>query len=362
MLYKKIIRPILFRFGPEKVHNFTIKLLSIIDKSHFLNNLFFKTKNFTSPRIKQKIWGLYWRTPIGLTAGMDKSATCPTAWSAFDFGWAQIGSVTHLAQPGNPKPRLWRLPQDNGLVVYYGLSNKGAQAVAHKLNKIKNKRGLLSISIAKTSKVAMTDAADDYAEAFKILEAHGNIITLNLSCPNVEDFSALQKRDTLEPILQKITKLNYNKKPIWLKISYDLSKQQLDDIISLAKQYNIAAIVATNLAKDKSNLNLKSKYKNKPGGVSGQVISEHANKVISYLYKNCENKFKIIGVGGIFSGQDAYDKIKAGASLLQIATGFIYNGPNSIKQINKQLDKLLQKNNFDHISKAVGIEADKYNL
>ena len=208
----------------------------------------------------------------------------------------------------------------------------------------------------------MQDAAADYAESFKILESHGDIITLNLSCPNVEDFSGLQRRETLEPILQKITSLNKNNKAIWLKISYDLSKQQLDDIISLAKQYNIAAIVAVNLAKDKSSLKLKSKYKNKPGGVSGKIISEHANKVISYLYKNSANKFKIIGVGGIFSGQDAFEKIKAGAHLLQIATGFIYNGPCSIKKINQDLDKLLIKNNFTHISQAVGLEADKYNL
>lgn len=362
MFYQKIIRPILFCFDPEKVHNFTLKLLSLLDKSSFLNNLVFKSKNFTSPRIKQKIWGLYWRTPIGLTAGMDKSATCPSAWSAFDFGWAQIGSVTHLAQNGNPKPRLWRLPKDKGLVVYYGLSNKGAQAVANKLSKTKNTRGLLSVSIAKSSKIPMTEAADDYAKSFKILEPYGNIITLNLSCPNVENFTGLQEKSTLEPILQKITELNKNKKPIWLKISYDLNKQQLDDIIDLAKQYKIAAIVAVNLAKNKTNFNLKSKFKNKPGGISNPQIAQGSNKIISYLYKNSANKFKIVGVGGIFSGQDAYDKIKAGASLLQIATGFIYNGPTSIKKINQGLDKLLAKDNFNHISQAVGIEADKYNI
>lgn len=362
MFYQKIIRPILFLFDPEKVHSFTLQLLSILDKSRFLNNLLFKTKNFTSPRIKQKIWNLYFRTPIGLAAGMDKNAICPTAWSAFDFGWAQIGSITAKAQPGNPKPRLWRLPKDKGLVVYYGLSNNGAKTVAKKLSKIKKNRGLLSISIAKTNNIAMTEAAADYAEAFKILEQHGDIITLNLSCPNVENFTGLQRKETLEPILQKITSLNKNNKPLWLKISYDLNKKQLDDIIYLAKQYNIAAIVATNLAKDKSNLNLKSKFKNKPGGISGSHIAQHSNAVISYLYKNSANKFKIIGVGGIFSGSDAYDKIKAGASLLQIATGFIYGGPGSIKKINKNLDKLLIKNNFKHISQVVGIEADKYNL
>ena len=363
MSYKKIIRPILFLIDPEKIHDFTYWLLTIFNKSKCLNRLLFKACNYTSPRLKQKIFNLYFRNPVGLTAGLDKNAKLPLVWGAFNFAWAQIGSISHQAQPGNPKPRLWRLPEDSGLIVYYGLSNPGAKKIATKL-KLAQKRfpkiGLWSISICKTNNVSLEEARDDYAASFKILEPYAEIITINLSCPNVADFCGLQKAELLEPILAKITKININHKPIWLKIGNDLSKSELDDIINLTKKYKIDALVATNLSKKRDHLALKSRNSNKPGGVSGRSISQKSNEIISYLYKNSENLYKIIGVGGIFSGKDAYDKIKAGANLLQIGTGFIYGGPLSIKKINRELDQLLAKDNFQHISQAIGFEADHY--
>lgn len=365
MFYKKIIRPILFLFNPEFIHNLTFSLLSVFNKFYLLNKLLFKYANYTSPRLKQKIFGLYFRNPIGLTAGLDKNAKLPLVWGAFDFAWAQIGSVTRHAQPGNPKPRLWRLVKDQGLIVYYGLSNIGAEAIAEKLITAQTrfkKRGLWSISIAKTNDVPLENAAEDYAESFKILEPHAEIITINLSCPNVKNFCGLQESSLLEPILAKITEINQNKKPLWLKIGNDLNTQELDSIISLVKKYKIDAIVATNLAKNRDKLNLQSAHQDKPGGVSGKQIALKANQIISHLYKNSENKYKIIGVGGVFSGLDAYDKIKAGADLVQIGTGFIYGGPLIVKKINQELDKLIQKDSFKHISQAIGQEANNYNM
>mgnify|MGYP003974818403 FL=1 len=359
VFYKKIVRPIFFLFEPEFIHNLALWYLSWFSKCKLLNKTMFKVCNFTSPRLKQKIWGLYFRNPVGLAAGMDKNASASNAWAAMDFAWAQIGSITDQAQPGNKKPRLWRLPKDKGLVVYYGLSNSGAKAIAKKLAKNrKNKtRGLWSVSIAKSNAVSREEAAADYAKSFVTLEPQTDIITINLSCPNVKDFSGLQNKKYLEPILEKVIPLNKNKKPIWLKIGNNLSKEQLDEIIYLVKKYNISAVVASNLSKERGHLNLKSKYKDKPGGVSGKAIAPQANKIISYLYKHSENKYKIIGVGG-----DAYDKIKAGADLVQLITGFIYNGPGSIKVINQKLDRLLKKDNFKHISQAIGIDADKNTL
>ncbi len=365
MLYKKIIRPILFSMDPEFVHDFLFIALFIFDKSKFFNNILFKFSNFTSPRIKQKMFGLYFRTPIGLSAGMDKNALAANVWSAFDFGWAQIGSVSREWQAGNKKPRLWRLPKDKSIVIHYGLANDGAKKITMRLLKAKQrcpKRGLLSISIVKSNDVALEQAAPDIEKTFNIVKSLADIITINLSCPNVKNFGGLQQAKLLEPILKKVQDINKTNKPVWLKIGIELNKAELDDIIRLAKEYKIDGIIATNLSKDRTKLNLKSKHKDKPGSISGKPIENQSNKIISYLYKHSENKYKIIGVGGIFSGEDAYKKIKAGASLLQIATGFIYNGPMAIKKINKDLDRLLAGDDFQHISQAVGIEAKKYKL
>jgi len=296
---------------------------------------------------------------------MDKNAKLSLVWGSFNFAWVQIGSVTHQPQQGNKKPRLWRLIKDKCLIVHYGLSNIGATNIANKLTNDKarfKKRGLWSISIAKTNNVDLNKAADDYVASSKILEPLADIITINLSCPNVTNFCGLQEHKLLEPILAKINKLNTKQKPIWLKIGHDLNQQELDDIIQLVKKYKIDAIVATNLAKNRENLNLQSNYDNKPGGISGKKLSKRANQIISYLYKHSENKYKIIGVGGIFSGEDAYAKIKAGSNLIQIGTGFIYGGPLIVKKINKELDDLLCQDNFSHLNQAVGIEANKYKL
>lgn len=359
MFYQRIIRPILFKIDPEKIHNFTLWGLSFFSNSKLLNKLLKSRLNYTSPRLRQKLFGLYFKNPIGLAAGLDKNGQAINAWSAMGFGWAQIGSITYQAQSGNPKPRLWRLPKDKGLVVYYGLCNQGANKTVEQLKK---RTGLISASIAKSNDTPLEKAADDYQASFAILADHSHIITINLSCPNVKNFSGLQSKELLEPILERIQSINIKQKPIWLKIGQDLSKEELDDIIYLAKKYNIDAIIACNLAKERDHLNLKSKNKDKPGGISGQKLRKRVNEIIAYLYQNSEGKYKVIGTGGVFSGHDAYQKIKAGANLVQLITGLIYNGPSSINIINKQLENLIRHDNFKHISEAVGIESNKYHL
>lgn len=365
MFYEKIIRPILFLFPPEIIHNFTFSILGIFNKNKILNKLLFKICYFSSPRLKQKLFGLNFVNPIGLTEGLDKNGKLSLTWPAFNFAWANLGSITYEAQAGNKKPRLWRLPKDKGLVVYYGLANLGAQKIVNKLQQDKNRfpqHGIWSISIAKTNTVLLEEAAEDYAKTFELIKNIADIITINLSCPNVKNFTGLQSPELLEPILLKITNLNTTNKPLWLKIGNDLKQTELDAIIFLVKKYKIAGVVATNLAKDKTNLKLKSPDQNKPGGISGLAIAQKANEIISYLYKNSENKYKIIGVGGVFSGNEAYAKIKAGANLVQIGTGFIYGGPLIVKKITKELDALLLQDNLSNVSQAVGTEADIYNL
>lgn len=359
MFYQRIIRPILFLIDPEKIHNLTIWGLSFFSRSKLLNRLLKSKLNYTSPRLRQKLFGLTFKNPIGLAAGLDKNGLAINTWSALGFAWAEIGSITSQAQPGNKKPRLWRLPQDNGLMVYYGLANQGALKIVERL---KQKTGLIAASIAKSNDIPLVKAADDYQATFEIVTEHVDIITINLSCPNVKNFTGLQSKELLEPILERIKSINKQSKPIFLKIGQDLSKKELDDIIYLSKKYQIAAIIACNLAKDRTSLNLKSLHKDKPGGISGEKIREKVNEIIAYLYKNSEGKYKIIGTGGIFSGYDAYKKIKAGANLVQLITGLIYNGPMAINIINRQLENLLANDNFKHLSEAVGLESREYHL
>lgn len=364
-LYEKIIRPILFLLDPETAHIFTFRVLAIFDRIYFLNKLLTKFFSFSDASLKQKVFGLNFENPIGLAAGLDKKVDLTLTWSAFNFSFAEIGSITYQPQTGNARPRLWRLPQDKALLVYYGLSNLGAQNSAKKIiqaNSRFKRHNILAISIAKSNDVTMEEAAEDYAKSFEILEEYADFVTINLSCPNVKNFCGLQKKELLEPILAKITSLNTHQKPLCLKIGNDLTKNELDDIIFLVKKYNLAGVIATNLAKDKSRFSLKSTNQDKPGGLSGQPIAKRANEIIAYLYKNSENKFKIIGLGGVFTGADAYQKIKAGATLVQVATGFIYGGPASIKNINQDLAKLLQANQFTHINQAIGLEANNYHL
>ena len=359
MFYQRVIRPILFLIDPEKIHNVTIWGLSFFSKYKLLNHLLKSRLNYTSPRLRQRLCGLNFKNPIGLAAGLDKNGQAINTWSALGFAWAEIGSITYQAQSGNKKPRLWRLAQDKGLVVYYGLYNQGAHKTVEQLKK---KTGLISASIAKSNDVPLEKAADDYRATFEVVAQYADIITINLSCPNVDNFTGLQSKKLLEPILERIQSINKQHKPIWLKIGQDLSKEELDDIIYLSKKYRVDAIIACNLAKDKESLDLKSFHKDKPGGVSGQPIRDKVNQIIAYLYQNSEGKYKIIGTGGIFSGYDAYKKIKAGANLVQLITGLIYNGPMTINIINRQLENLLAHDNFKHISEAVGLESGEYHL
>ncbi|OGY94636.1 MAG: dihydroorotate dehydrogenase (quinone) [Candidatus Komeilibacteria bacterium RIFOXYC1_FULL_37_11] len=359
MFYQRVIRPILFLIDPEKIHNFTIWGLSFFSKYKLLNVLLKAKLNYTSPRLRQRLCGLNFKNPIGLAAGLDKNGQAINTWSAMGFAWAEIGSITYQAQSGNKKPRLWRLPQDKGLVVYYGLYNQGAHKIVEQLKK---KTGLISASIAKSNDIALEQAADDYQATFEVVSPYADIITINLSCPNVDNFTGLQSKKLLEPILERVQSINKQQKPIWLKIGQDLSKAELDDIIYLSKKYHIDAIIACNLAKDRGSLDLKSLHRDKPGGISGEKIRDRVDKIIAYLYQNSEGQYKIIGTGGIFSGYDAYKKIKAGANLVQLITGLIYNGPMTINIINRQLENLLANDNFKHISEAVGLESGDYHL
>lgn len=357
MIYRILIRPILFFFDAEKVHSFTIGALGKIGNVPLARKIVESVLSYRHPALSQEMFGIAFPTPIGLAAGMDKNAEAVNAWGVFSFGYVEVGSVTLFPQPGNPKPRLWRIPSEKTIIVNYGLSSDGARAVRARIKKLKERNIPIGLSIAKTTKVTDEGTGGDYLESFRLLYDVADYFTLNVSCPNVQHFISLQKDKFLRGLVAGIQKENLARenKPVFVKISPDNSPAELDRIISTVQDHKITGIIATNLTKRKTP-GVEEKRKGRPGGLSGRLTREHSNRTVRYIYKKTGGKLPIIGVGGVFTARDAYEKIKAGASLLQIATGFIYGGPAAIRRINRGLVKLLAKDGYKHISQAVGTE------
>lgn len=359
MFYQKFIRPILFKTDPERIHHFVIALLSLLSRVkpfHFLIRNFL---NISDPSLSIKIGQLNFSNPVGLAAGFDKNATAPLAYSMLGFGFAELGSVTYSAQSGNPKPRLWRLPKDKGLIVYYGLANIGVQAIVEKMKKLKTRHIPLGLSLAPTTGLKIDQMAADYLRSFEALYFYADYITLNVSCPNVAACDLFAQVSFIKELVEKVNilkqKLNTHV-DVFLKIGPDMSMEQYDDIVDICLQNNITAIIVTNLIKNRSTITTMSSNEelNHPGGISGGLLKDKSTIIIKHIYRRAAGKLKIIGVGGIFTASDAYEKIKAGASAVQLITGFIYNGPMAIHDINFGLVKLFKNDNIKNISEAVG--------
>lgn len=359
MLYKKIIRPILFKTDPEKIHHLVINMLGAIS---VVRPFYFLIKKFLfvdDPRLHVKLGNIELKNPVGLSAGFDKDITAPLAYPMLGFGFAELGSITNSAQPGNPKPRLWRLPKDNGLIVYYGLSNCGSLEAARKIKKKMQKRDIpYGISIAVTTGLEGKEMADDYVRSFLDLYELADYITLNVSCPNVAKCDVFAQVSFIEELLQKIMNIVKERKigtDIFIKIGPDMSYEDLDKVIDLCLKYEITGIVATNLIKNRSwvkKFESSPEQLNHPGGISGKHLQERSNKIIRHIRERAGNKLKIIGVGGIFTAEDVYDKMKAGADAVQMITGFIYGGPLTIRKINKELVRILEEKGLNNLEEA----------
>jgi dihydroorotate dehydrogenase len=357
-MYKKFIRPILFKFNPELIHNLTnlTGRFATSTKSSLLVRPLFVYKN---KKLENKILNITFKNPIGLAAGFDKNAQLINFMADLGFGFTEVGSITANFCNGNPKPRLHRLIKEKGIIVNYGLANKGAENICKKLKNKKFKIPL-GISIAKTNDPSIkgNQSINDYFKSFKLAKDIADYITINISCPNVGDGRTFEDPELLEKLLKKINTIK-TKQIIFLKISPDIQKNNLDKIITLAKTYKINGFLASNLTKDRSDIDLEKKGKFK-GGISGKPTKDKSNDLIKYLYKKSKGKFIIIGCGGIFNAKDAYEKIKSGASLVQLVTGLIFEGPSLIKKINKELVELLEKDNYKNISEAIGSD-NKFN-
>jgi dihydroorotate dehydrogenase len=337
-MYKVLLRPILFIFPPESIH----KIVSIIIKLPLLSKTLKRIYNFQSADLNKRVAGLQFKNPVGLAAGFDKDAELLSQMSDLGFGFLEIGTVTPKCQPGNEKPRLFRLKKDNALINRMGFNNSGIENVRKNLKRYKGKC-IIGGNIGKNKNTPNENAVNDYMICFDRLHDVVDYFVVNVSSPNTPGLRELQEAEALKRILQSLQKQNTSKqinKPIFLKISPDLNEDQLDDIIDVILQTGIAGIIATNTTIGRENLQTSEDKINRigSGGLSGKPIQKKTTEIIRYLAKKSNHAFPIIGVGGIHSAEDAMEKLKAGASLVQIYTGFIYEGPGLIKRINKYLN------------------------
>lgn len=340
-MYKQIIRSILFKFDPEAVHYFTFRVLKLFFKIPFSKRIVCAIFQVNHPKLKRELFGLKFNNPVGLAAGFDKNAVLYNELANFGFGFIEIGTVTPKAQDGNPKKRLFRLKADAGLINRMGFNNAGLEALISNLKQNKNKV-IVGGNIGKNTQTSPAHYTADYAQCFKALHSYVDYFVLNVSCPNVGSHAKLTDKDYLEELICEMKRLNAEfevQKPILLKIAPDLNQLQLDEIIGLIAKTEIAGVIACNTSVSRAGLQTPKAIVESigNGGLSGQPIKSKSTEVIRYLSKNSKNAFAIIGVGGIHSAEDALEKIQAGADLVQIYTGFVYEGPSLVKRINKAL-------------------------
>ena len=342
-MYKLFIRRFLFLFDPEKIHYFTFSLIRFLCKVPFFSSIFRAMYLIEDKRLERNLFGITFKNPVGLAAGFDKNAVLYNELANFGFGFIEIGTVTPKGQEGNPKKRLFRLKDDQGIINRMGFNNDGLETAIVQLKKNKGKL-IIGGNIGKNTQTSPQNYTNDYEECFKGLHPYVDYFVLNVSCPNVGSHEKLNDKEYLLELILAIQNLNLlepTQKPILLKIAPDLNNNQLDEIIEIVAETKIDGIIASNTSTSRSGLKASKKQLQEigNGGLSGLPIKEKSTRVIKYLKDTSNKAFPIIGVGGIHSAKDALEKIEAGADLVQIYTGFIYEGPGLIKQINKALLK-----------------------
>lgn len=339
-MYKFLIRPFLFQFDPEKVHYFTFSMIRFLHKIPGLGALIRNYYHLNDPKLVRNVFGLKFKNPVGLAAGFDKDAKLYQELSNFGFGFIEIGTITPKPQEGNPKKRLFRLKEDSAIINRMGFNNGGVVDAVERLKK--NKNVLIGGNIGKNKNTPNEEAVSDYMICFEALFSYVDYFVVNVSSPNTPNLRALQDKEPLTALLQTLQDANNLKskpKPILLKIAPDLTNEQLLDIIDIVKTTQIAGVIATNTTLSRDGL--QSENKAEMGGLSGKPLTKRSTEVIQFLSKESQNAFPIIGVGGIHSPEDALEKLEAGASLVQLYTGFIYEGPALVKAIN---ERLVEKN------------------
>lgn len=351
-IYKKLIRPVLFRMPSETAHEIGLGVLKL-----GLTSLVTGPKPDWKEFGEIERFGLKFRAPFGLAAGFDKNAIAANQLESLGFGFIEVGTVTYHAQPGNPKPRLFRLPQDKALINRAGFNNEGTAAAVERLKK-KRPSCVLGVNIGKSKIVPNEEATEDYLRSFDLAHTVADYIAVNVSSPNTPNLRELQKADALEELLLALQGRNQelSAKPLLVKIAPDLTEPEIESIVDICMRLELSGIIATNTTITRDGLTASRDEIEKigAGGLSGRPLTQSSTEVISKIHKYSNGKLPIIGVGGIFTAEDAFDKVRAGACLLQGYTGFVYQGFSYAHDINSGLAGLLKQHGFKNLDEAVG--------
>lgn len=336
----QFLKPIFFQFNPEKIHHFVTGTLQRAQKVWGLPKIIKAGFRYDDKSLEREVFGLKFKNPVGLAAGFDKNGEYIEELANFGFGFIEVGTVTPLPQPGNDKPRMFRLPKDEAIINRMGFNNKGVDVLARKLESVKREGILIGGNIGKNKNTPNEDAVNDYIKCFDRLFDVVDYFVVNVSSPNTPNLRALQEKEPLKNILNTLQERNGKSgvyRPILLKIAPDLTNDQLDDIVEIVLETKIAGVIATNTTISREDLSSPEYLKKEAGGLSGKPVKDKSTAVIKYLSEKSNKAFPIIGVGGIHSATDAKEKLEAGAALVQIYTGFIYEGPGLVKKILKSL-------------------------
>lgn len=354
--YYHLLKPLLFLRDPEAVHDVFTRVGIMLASLPVAQRLIRGTFRYDDDILVTTVAGIHFQNPIGLAAGFDKNARLTDILPDVGFGFGELGSITGRPCAGNSGTRLWRLPKSRGLVVYYGLKNDGADSIANRMRRAQF-RFPIGISAAKTNSKETIDtnvAIDDYAYVVASFRGIGDYYTINISCPNAFGGEPFTDPTRLDALLTRIDALA--DKPVFLKLAVDLSHTELDAIIAVCDAHRIAGFVCSNLTKLRKNEKIVERSVPEKGGISGLPVQKLSDEQVRYVYQKTKGKYAIMGVGGVFTGEDAYRKIRLGASLVQLITGMIYRGPQAIGQINAELAALLRRDGFKNVSDAVGVD------
>jgi dihydroorotate dehydrogenase len=358
----------LFRLPAETAHEFALRSLSIALSNESVRNLV--ARRFQSePFGKLHRFGLEFRNPIGLAAGFDKNGTAARALSALGFGFIEVGTVTSEPQPGNPRPRIFRLPRDRALINRLGFNNCGAAQLAENIKR-RRPNCVLGVNIGKSRRVAIEEAIPDYLASFGAVYEVADYIAINVSSPNTPNLRELQRADLLSELLNALQKRNIElatrfslsaPRPLLIKIAPDLNETEIASIVDVALKNDIAGIIATNTTISRDGLQTPPEKIDScgEGGLSGAPLRDRSNEIIAFIYRLTGGSLPIVGVGGVFTAADAWEKIGAGASLIQLYTGFIYDGPSVPRRINEELAAILRRNDFGSLDEAIGCRANR---
>lgn len=353
MIYS-LLKNLLFQLPPEQAHHLGINSIRMSMSTPILSQMLSSQLTFHDPKLEQNLFGLNFRNPVGLAAGFDKYCSFYQHYERLGFGFGEIGTITPLPQDGNDKPRLFRDPENFAILNRMGFNNGGMQKCQQSFSTKQKPDIPIAINIGKNKVTPNEDAKDDYVKLIEGLSPYADFFVVNISSPNTPGLRNLQAKDDLrkliEPIMEKNSQLE--NKPIALKIAPDITEKELDDIVSVVLSCELAAIITTNTTIEKTNIS--SKFREEAGGVSGKPVKKASNKVLKWTAERIQNRIPIIGVGGVFSADDAWEKISLGASLVEVYTGWIYKGPGLVAEINRGLSQKLKTYGYNHISEAIG--------